>query len=121
MNEPESADVPDFAVEEVPGTEELLRKAVVDNASAVVVKVGTRVLTTPAGKLDLQRVDLLAGQLSRIADTGRQTIMVSSGAVGAGVAKLGLSRRPQSLAKLQAVAAIGQTDLIRAYQKSLDQ
>src|SRR6056297_111765 len=104
---------------EVPGTEALLRQAVIDNARSVVVKVGTRVLTTPDGKLDVERVQILSTQLCRIADSGCQTIMVSSGAVGAGVAKLGLPGRPRELAQLQAVAAIGQTNLIQTYERAL--
>jgi glutamate 5-kinase len=95
------------------------RRAVIENARCVVVKIGTRVLTTDQGKLDRRRIDLLAAQLGRIADTGRQTLMVSSGAVGAGIGKLGLDQRPQGLAQLQAIAAIGQTDLIQAYESSL--
>ena len=95
------------------------RKSVIETVRSVVVKVGTRVLTTPDGKLDLQRIDCLSAQLCRIADSGRQTILVSSGAVGAGVGKLGLKERPSGLAELQAVAAIGQTDLIQAYETAL--
>ncbi len=97
----------------------LTRLQVLESVRSVVVKVGTRVLTTADGKLDLQRIDCLAAQLCRVAETGRQTIMVSSGAVGAGVGKLGLKERPRGLAELQAVAAIGQTDLIQAYENSL--
>ena len=106
MNEPHESDI-------------LLRQAVIENARSVVVKVGTRVLTTPEGKLDRDRIDALAGQLCRIADTGRQVVMVSSGAVGAGVGKLGIDGRPTGLAELQAVAAIGQADLIQTYEKAL--
>ncbi len=95
------------------------RQSVIAATKSVVVKVGTRVLTTADGKLDLNRIDCLSAQLCRIADSGRQTIMVSSGAVGAGVGKLGLKQRPSGLAELQAVAAIGQTDLIQAYEKAL--
>ncbi|MCG8648702.1 MAG: hypothetical protein MI861_02655 [Pirellulales bacterium] len=95
------------------------RRAVIENARSVVVKVGTRVLTTPDGQLDRRRIDLLASQLCRIADTGRQVVMVSSGAVGAGLGKLGLQQRPDGLAQLQAVAAIGQTDLIQAYESAI--
>ncbi|MGI9474421.1 MAG: glutamate 5-kinase [Rubripirellula sp.] len=95
------------------------RRAVIENARSVVVKVGTRVITTSDGKLDRNRIDLLSQQLCRIADTGRQTVMVSSGAVGAGLGKLRLSQRPSGLAQLQAIAAIGQTDLMQAYEASL--
>jgi glutamate 5-kinase len=95
------------------------RREAIENASSVVVKVGTRVLTTPTGKLDRRRIDVLSAQLCRIADTGRQVLMVSSGAVGAGIGKLGLDGRPSGLAQLQAVAAVGQTDLIQAYELAL--
>tara|TARA_R110002049_G_scaffold4601_5_gene32066 strand:- start:103877 stop:105025 length:1149 start_codon:yes stop_codon:yes gene_type:complete len=95
------------------------RRSVIENTSSVVVKVGTRVLTTPDGKLDRRRIDLLGASLCRIADSGRQTVMVSSGAVGAGVGKLGLPNRPEGLSQLQAIAAIGQTDLIQAYESAI--
>ena len=95
------------------------RKSAIQRARSVVVKVGTRVLTTPNGKLDRDRIEKLSAQLCRIADTGRQTVMVSSGAVGAGVGKLGLTTRPKVVSQLQAVAAIGQTDLIQAYESSI--
>ncbi len=94
------------------------RNSVIDGAKSVVVKVGTRVLTNSEGKLDRRRIEVLSSQLCRIADSGRQVILVSSGAVGAGVGKLGLEQRPTGLAQLQAVAAIGQTDLIQAYETS---
>jgi glutamate 5-kinase len=94
------------------------RRRAIDYAKAIVVKVGTRVLTDDSGMLDRRRIATLANQLCRLADTGRQTILVSSGAVAAGVAKLGLPQRPQLLSKLQAVAAIGQADLIQAYEKA---
>ncbi len=64
------------------------------HVETVVVKVGTRVLTGSDARLDLRRIDCLSEQLCRIADSGRHTIMVSSGAVGAGVGKLGLPSRP---------------------------
>lgn len=95
-----------------------LRKQAIDAAGAVVVKVGTRVLTDNQGRLDRRRIDVLARQLCLFAESGRQTVLVSSGAVGAGVAKLGLAERPKQLSKLQAVAAIGQADLIQAYERA---
>ncbi len=94
------------------------RNAVIDGAQSVLVKVGTRVLTDSEGKLDRYRIEVLSAQLCRIADSGRQVVLVSSGAVGAGVGKLGLDQRPTGLAQLQAIAAIGQTDLIQAYESS---
>lgn len=96
-----------------------LRREAIDSVASVVVKVGTRVLTDSGGKLDRRRIECLADGLCRIADSGRQTIMVSSGAVGAGMGKLGLNERPSDVGQLQAVAAIGQTDLIQAYEVAL--
>ena len=93
-----------------------IRRQVVNQAKSVVVKVGTRVITTDTGILDCNRIRCLAAQLCQIADTERQTLLVSSGAVGAGVAKLHLAERPSGLSQLQAVAAIGQTNLIQAYE-----
>ncbi|MDA8744663.1 glutamate 5-kinase [Rubripirellula amarantea] len=98
-----------------------LRAQCLADTRCIVVKVGTRVLTTPDGKLNRQRIDELSAGLCEIADSDRQTIMVSSGAVGAGMGKLGLDQRPQGIAQLQAVAAVGQTELIQAYEKSLFQ
>lgn len=98
-----------------------VRQSIIAATTSVVVKVGTRVLTGPDGRLDGHRIAVLSDQLARLADTGRQVVMVSSGAVGAGVGKLGLKSRPAGLAQLQAVAAIGQTDLIQAYERSLSQ
>ena len=95
------------------------RLDVLQSVESVIVKVGTRVLTGPDARLDAHRIERLSDQLCRIADSGRQTILVSSGAVGAGVGKLGLASRPTGLAQLQAVAAIGQTDLIQAYESAL--
>ncbi|MEM0925692.1 MAG: glutamate 5-kinase [Planctomycetota bacterium] len=98
---------------------ETRRSTLIQEVGAVVVKVGTRVLTDETGKLDQNRVESISNGLCRIADSGRQTIIVSSGAVGAGIGKLGLSERPSDLGELQAVAAIGQTDLIQAYESGL--
>ncbi|MDF1841215.1 MAG: glutamate 5-kinase [Rubripirellula sp.] len=95
------------------------RRRAIESARSVVVKVGTRVVTDAEGKLDHRRIELLSAQLARIADTGRQTLMVSSGAVGAGLGKLGLDQRPSGLAQLQAIAAVGQTDLIQAYENAM--
>ncbi len=81
-------------------------RSVIDQARSVVVKVGTRVLTTADGKLDRQRIELLSAGLCRIADAGRQTVMVSSGAVGAGIGKLGLAARPDGIG----AAAGGRSD-----------
>ncbi len=96
-----------------------VRQEVVALAHTVVVKVGTNVLTGPDGALNREQVQALADQVQRLRDTGRKIALVSSGAIGAGVGRLGLKRRPTDLRQLQACAAIGQTFLMRAYEECL--
>ncbi len=81
------------------------------------VKVGTRVLTAPDGALDQHRIEHLAAELNGVIESGRRVVLVSSGAVGAGMSQLGLAKRPTNLAKLQAVAAVGQARLIQKYDR----
>ncbi|MBN2024327.1 MAG: glutamate 5-kinase [Pirellulales bacterium] len=97
----------------------LLRQEIATTATTLVVKVGTRVLTQSNGQLDEDRVAQLSEQIHRVKVTGRRIALVSSGAVGAGMGRLGLARRPADLAHLQAVAAIGQGALVEAYEKAL--
>ncbi|MCR9292291.1 MAG: glutamate 5-kinase [bacterium] len=87
----------------------------------IIVKVGSRVLSAADGGLDLHRIDNLAEQLSWLSGTGKQVVLVSSGAVAAGMGKLGLKKRPADIARLQAVASVGQAHLIQAYEKKLSQ
>ena len=94
---------------------DLVRDDVVLSAKTWVVKVGTSVLTGPDGRLDPTRIGHLAEQICEVTATGRRVALVSSGAVGAGIGQLGLSKRPDNLRQLQAAAAIGQAYLIRAY------
>jgi glutamate 5-kinase len=87
------------------------REEVVD-ARLIVVKVGSSCLTTASGGLDTDLVDALVDAL---AGTGRDVILVSSGAIAAGLAPLGLPRRPRDLATQQAAASVGQGLLIGRY------
>jgi glutamate 5-kinase len=87
-------------------------------ARLIVVKVGTRVLTGPDGLLDTARIEALGRQFDAALAAGRRIVLVSSGAVGAGMGRMGLTARPQELASLQAVAAIGQSCLIEAYERA---
>jgi len=87
-------------------------------ARLIVVKVGTRVLTGPDGLLDTARIEALGRQFDAALAAGRRIVLVSSGAVGAGMGRMGLTVRPQELASLQAVAAIGQSCLIEAYERA---
>ncbi|MCW3489584.1 glutamate 5-kinase [Dethiobacter alkaliphilus] len=86
-------------------------------AQTVVVKVGTRTLTHATGKLNLRYMEKLVRELADLANQGRHVVLVSSGAVGAGIGKLGLEQKPQSIPEKQAVAAVGQGLLIQMYEK----
>src|ERR1043166_6615006 len=97
-----------------------VRQEVIALAHTVVVKVGTNVLTSNDGTLDPARVQSLADQVERIRAGGRKVALVSSGAIGAGIGRLGLGRRPTDLRHLQACAAVGQSFLMRAYEECLD-
>lgn len=97
---------------------EALRLQVTAAAHTVVVKVGTRVLTQAEGTLNYERIEQLAEEIQALAAAGRRVVLVSSGAVGAGISLLGLKGRPADLAKLQAVAAVGQTHLIQTYDRT---
>lgn len=100
---------------------DLLRQEIAALATTVVVKVGTRVLTHPDGTLDDAQLKRLATDLHAWKCAGRRVVLVSSGAVGAGMSYLGWTQRPTDLSRLQAVAAIGQTKLIEAYDRQLRQ
>jgi glutamate 5-kinase len=98
---------------------DLLRQEIATAAHTIVVKVGTRILTGTDGLLDQARVAALAEELHQVMQSGRRVALVSSGAVGAGMGQLGLKKRPTDLAELQAVAAVGQTNLVEAYDRTL--
>ena len=94
------------------------RTEIVTSARRVVVKVGSSSLTTAVGGLDPDRVDALVDALAGHAQAGREVILVSSGAIAAGLAPLGLKTRPRDLATQQAAASVGQGLLMRAYTES---
>jgi glutamate 5-kinase len=82
----------------------------------VVVKVGTSTLAHPNGHLHLGRMEALVRQLSDLHAEGRDVVLVTSGAVGAGLGRLGLGARPAGLAAKQALAAVGQGVLMQRYE-----
>jgi glutamate 5-kinase len=87
----------------------------VATASRVVVKVGSSSLTTPRGGIDPDRVRSLVDALAGVRDRGAEVVLVSSGAIAAGLSPLGLVRRPRDLATQQAAASVGQGLLVRQY------
>ncbi len=96
-----------------------VRQEVMALAHTVVVKVGTNVLTRADGTLEPSNVQSLADQLHRLRSAGRKVVLVSSGAIGAGLGRLGLGQRPTDLRHLQACAAVGQAFLMRTYEDCL--
>jgi glutamate 5-kinase len=99
--------------------QDLVRQEVFKACQTVIVKIGTNVLTKEDDRLDLERIQCISDQIFRIQQTGRKVVLVSSGAVGAGIGILGLKRRPDSLPALQAAAAIGQPQLMRTWNDAL--
>nr|WP_226900330.1 glutamate 5-kinase [Nonomuraea phyllanthi] len=90
----------------------------ISSASKVVVKVGSSSLTTPQGMIDVDRVDALVDVLAARRRTGTQIVLVSSGAIAAGLGPLGLTARPRDLATQQAAASVGQGVLVARYTSS---
>lgn len=91
----------------------------VTEARRIVVKVGSSSLTTAAGGLDADRVDALVDVLAKVRSGGeKEIVLVSSGAIAAGLAPLGLHRRPRDLARQQAAASVGQGLLVARYTAS---
>ena len=83
----------------------------------IVVKIGTSTLAHPTGHLNIRRVEQLCKVMSDIKNAGHEVILVSSGAIGMGVGKLGLRERPKDIPTKQAAAAVGQCELMYTYDK----
>lgn len=98
-----------------------LRQTVLTAARSVVVKIGTQLLTAEDGdrpSLDAGFIRRIAKQVAQLRKQGRRVTLVSSGAVGAGCVSLGIDKRPTDLAELQAVAAVGQRQLMTEWHKA---
>jgi len=89
----------------------------VKSAKRVVVKVGTSTLTYENGRLNLDRIERLVRQIADLSNAGKEMILVTSGAVGAGIAEIGLPARPSTIPEKQACAAVGQSILMHIYRK----
>ena len=83
----------------------------------IVIKIGTSTLAHPSGHLNIRRVEDLCKTISDIKNAGHEVILVSSGAIGMGVGKLGLRQRPTDIPTKQAAAAVGQCELMYTYDK----
>jgi glutamate 5-kinase len=90
------------------------------NIRRVVVKLGTGVLTHGVGQLDAGRIAAICAQVAELRAKGTEVIIVSSGAVGLGMGRLGLSRKPKEVSKKQACAAVGQSLLMQTWQRGFE-
>ncbi|MBI5062635.1 MAG: glutamate 5-kinase, partial [Desulfatitalea sp.] len=87
------------------------------SAKRIVVKVGSNVLTA-AGGLNMEAVEAISAQISDLIDQGKEVLFVSSGAMASGLRKMGFAKRPDEIPKRQAIAAVGQSGLMNAYEQA---
>ncbi len=92
-------------------------RARLQEAGRIVVKVGTSTLAYGPGRLNLLRIEKLVRELADLANQGKEILLVSSGAIAAGLGRIGLDKKPDSIPQKQAVAAIGQSMLMHVYEK----
>lgn len=86
-------------------------------AKRIVVKVGTSTLTYDTGRINFSRIDKLTQVISDLMNQGKEVVLVTSGAIGVGVGKLKMKEKPKSIREKQAVAAVGQCELMHIYSK----
>jgi glutamate 5-kinase len=96
-------------------------REVLRNKHRIVVKIGTSSLSYLNGRMNFHSIARLAYVLSAIRRQGVQVLLVTSGAIGVGSGRLGLTQRPAELARKQALAAVGQADLMKIYQKFFEE
>ncbi len=89
----------------------------IKEADRIVIKVGTSTLTYENGKTNLSNVEKLVRKLADLSNRGKEIILVSSGAVGIGMGVLGIDKRPDAVNERQAIAAVGQSELMHLYSK----
>ena len=87
------------------------------SARRIVIKVGTSTLTYGEGKLNLYRIEHLIREITDLHNAGKEIIFVTSGAIAAGIGKMGLTKKPDTIPENQALAAIGQGVLMHIYEK----
>lgn len=88
------------------------------SAKRIVIKVGTSTLTYETGLLNIRRVEAFVKVLADLKNSGREIVLVTSGAIGVGVGKLGLTERPKDTPGRQAAAAVGQSELMQIYDNA---
>ncbi|MDG1693755.1 MAG: glutamate 5-kinase [Porticoccaceae bacterium] len=93
-------------------------RQIINNAKRLVIKVGSALLTNDGAGIDRQAIDAWVEQIANLLSEGKEVVLVSSGAVAEGLARLGIGSRPQSIHMLQSAAAVGQMGLIQTYETS---
>jgi len=93
------------------------KRAIIEQAGRVVVKLGSRVLSHSDGRPNLKRIEAIVEDVVALRRRGREVLLVSSGAIGAGMGVLGIKRRPTLLPQLQMCAAVGQAQLMSIYER----
>lgn len=93
-------------------------RQIINNAKRLVIKVGSALLTNDGAGIDRQAIDDWVEQIAKLLSEGKEVVLVSSGAVAEGLARLGIGSRPQSIHMLQSAAAVGQMGLIQTYETS---
>lgn len=99
---------------------ELKQREELKMKSKIVIKIGTSTLSFASGRLNLQRIEKLVDYLCKLRESGKKVILVSSGAIGVGAGRLGMTEKPKNMSAKQALAAIGQAELIKIYQRFFD-
>ena len=97
------------------------RQAACEGAQRIVIKIGSALLTDDGRGLDEQAIAAWVEQIAALRQQGKEILIVSSGSVAAGMARLGLTQRPEALSELQAAAAVGQMGLVRVWENAFKQ
>lgn len=98
-----------------------MRDLILSNATRLVIKIGSSILASQAGGLRRDHIQRLSNEIARLKKDGREIVLVSSGAIVAGIEKLGLKAYPQTIPLKQAAASAGQSHLIHAYEHSFQE
>jgi glutamate 5-kinase len=99
-------------------TSKIERKEILSGVRRVVLKLGTKMISSGPYTLDMDAITLYAGDIAELRNKGYEIVVVSSGAIAAGMGRMGIQNRPKSIPQLQALASIGQNLLIDAYDKA---
>ena len=95
-----------------------MNRTAIKDAKRIVIKIGSALLTNDGAGVDRDAVDDWVGQIAELISAGKEVVLVSSGAIAEGIARLGWAGRPDSIHDLQAAAAVGQMGLVQTYETS---